>query len=131
MKINVTGRHFDLTPGMRDHIVEKVEKLGRFFDRITLADVVAWEEGERHTVEVKVHVGKGTTLVGKVEEQDLYTALDLVLDKLERQLRKYKEKLIQRKVRGTGPEVAVPVEPGDEDEETYEDVVRNMTTEEN
>jgi hypothetical protein len=69
--------------------------------------------------------------VGKVEEQDLYTALDLVLDKLERQLRKYKEKLIQRKVRGTGPEVAVPVEPGDEDEETYEDVVRNMTTEEN
>jgi putative sigma-54 modulation protein len=130
LKINVTVRHFDLTPGMREHVVEKVEKLGRFFDRIHLIDVVAWEEGERHTIEVKVHVGKGTTLVGKVEEPDLYTALDLVIDKLERQLRKFKEKLVQRKTRPHLPESGVPVDEGeDEVEETYEDAVRNMTSE--
>ena len=128
MKINITGRHLDVTPAMKKYTQEKVEKLGRFYDRIHGIDAVLSEEGERQVVEVKAHVGKGTTLVGKVENSDIYAALDLVVGKLERQITRYKEKLRSWKGRAASPDVPQPPDSGEEAEETYEDVVRELTT---
>jgi putative sigma-54 modulation protein len=127
LKINITGRHLDVTPAMRKYTQEKVEKLGRFYDRIHGIDAVLSEEGERQVVEVKAHVGKGTTLVGKVENSDIYAALDLVVGKLERQITRYKEKLRSWKGRAASSDVAAPAEGAEEAEETYEDVVRELT----
>lgn len=128
LKINITGRHLDVTPAMKEYMQEKIEKLGRFYDRIHGVDAVLSEEGDRQVVEVKAHVGKGTTLVGKVENPDIYAALDLVVGKLERQITRYKEKLNSRKMRGPAPERGLSDLPAEPPEETYEDVVRDMAS---
>jgi ribosome hibernation promoting factor len=128
LKINITGRHLDVTPAMKKYTQEKVEKLGRFYDRIHGIDAILSEEGDRQVVEVKAHVGKGTTLVGKVENSDIYSALDLVVGKLERQITRYKEKLRSWKGRPATIDVATPPDSTEEDEDTYEDVVRELTT---
>jgi len=127
LNINITGRHLDITPAMKEYTREKVEKLSRFYDRIHGVDAILSDEGDRQVVEVKAHVGKGTTLVGKVENPDIYAALDLVMSKLERQVTRYKEKLSSWKARSAVPE-PVPGAPvvEEEEEETYEDVVRDM-----
>ena len=130
MNINITGRRLDVTPAMKKYTTQKVEKLNRFYDRIHRVDAVLSDEGDRQIVEVKAHVGKGTTLVGKVENPDMYAALDLVVAKLERQITRYKEKLSSRKARTTTQEIRPPdmSRTADEVEETYEDVVRDMAT---
>ena len=129
MKINITGRHLDVTPAMKKYTQTKVEKLGRFYDRIHGIDAILSEEGDRQVVEVKAHVGKGTTLVGKVENSDIYAALDLVVGKLERQITRYKEKLNSYKGRAGAPEVRAPEsDVVEEKEETYEDVVRDLAS---
>ncbi len=128
MKINITGRHLDVTPAMKKYTQDKVEKLGRFYDRIHDIEAILSEEGDRQLVEVKAHVGKGTTLVGKAESTDIYAALDLVVGKLERQITRYKEKLRTWKGRGASQEAPQPPEPAEETEVTYEDVVRELTT---
>jgi putative sigma-54 modulation protein len=129
LKINITGRHLDVTPAMKEYTQEKVEKLGRFYDRIHGVDAVLSDEGDRQVVEVKAHVGKGTTLVGKVENPDIYAALDLVVDKMERLITRYKEKLTSWKGRTSTAEMPAPEEELPEDrEQTYEDVVRDMAS---
>jgi len=130
LNINITGRRLDVTPAMKQYTREKVEKLSRFYDRIHVVDAVLSDEGDRQIVEVKAHVGKGTTLVGKVENPDIYAALDLVVAKLERQITRYKEKLNSRKARASTQDIHPPdvVDDPDEVEETYEDVVRDMAS---
>jgi putative sigma-54 modulation protein len=128
LKINITGRHLDVTPAMKKYTREKIEKLARFYDRIHGVEAVLSDEGDRQVVEVKAHVGKGTTLVGKVENPDIYAALDLVVSKLERQITRYKEKLISWKARSSASEAHLPEEPAEKAEETYEDVVRDMAS---
>ncbi len=130
MNINITGRRLDVTPAMKEYTTQKVEKLNRFYDRIHRVDAILTDEGDRQIVEVKAHVGKGTTLVGKVENPDMYAALDLVVAKLERQITRYKEKLSSRKSRAATQDIRPPepVDAVDEVEETYEDVVRDMAS---
>lgn len=91
MQINITGHHIDVTPALRAFTEEKLDKLERHFDQIKSINVVLTVEKLRQIAEATVHVAKGE-LHATSESEDLYAAIDTLIDKLERQLIKHKEK---------------------------------------
>ena len=93
MDFEVIGRRVDITPEVRDFLAKRVEKLRRLFDRTHALKVVLVAEGSVHTAEFVAHLVKSDTVVSKGSDADLYTAIEVASDRLEHQLRKYKEKL--------------------------------------
>lgn len=93
MLFTITGKHIEITDAIREHAQEKVEKLPRYFDSITQIEVlVDGNEGGQQCVEVIVHAEHNELLVAKEIGSDVYACIDLAIHKLERQLRKAKEK---------------------------------------
>lgn len=97
MKLIISGRHLDVTEGLKDHAAERFEKLEKYFDNISRIEVTMSVQGTRQTVEAIVAAGRGTTLVAEVDAADMYAALDLAAAKLEGQLKKLKERIRQRR----------------------------------
>lgn len=92
MQITFTGRHPGVTDHVKDYALEKVGKLERFFDGTQRVEIIMSKEGDQSAVELVISV-KGGKIVSESRQPELYTALDLVLDKAEKQLVRYKEKL--------------------------------------
>lgn len=88
----------DVTNGLREHAEARFDKLDKFSINIDHVQITIWVEGTRHTAEAVVHAGKGTTLIAEVDAPDMYAALDLAATKLERQLKKHKERVQDRRV---------------------------------
>lgn len=100
MKIEITGRHMQISEPVRSYANEKAGKLERYFDRIQRLQIILDSEAEdRHKVEMVISVGNGATLVSHSNDSSLFAAIDLVLDKAERQLTRHKEKLKDHRVR--------------------------------
>ena len=99
MDINVIGRHFEITPAIRDYANQKANKLPRYYDRIKSIEVVAdrADHYNHYEVEVIVQVERADPFIVKVAGEDLYACVDESVSKLERQLRDHKEKLRNRK----------------------------------
>lgn len=102
MQINITGHHLDITPALRAYVHEKFERLQRHFDHITNGHVILSVEKERQKAEATVHVNRAN-LFAEVEHEDMYAAIDMLIDKLDRQLKKHKEKLGNHKGNGGLP----------------------------
>jgi len=96
MQINITGHHLDITPALRSYVHEKFERLQRHFDHITNGHVILTVEKERQKAEATLHVNRAN-LFAEVEHDDMYAAIDMLIDKLDRQLKKHKEKLSNHK----------------------------------
>jgi putative sigma-54 modulation protein len=92
MHINLTGHHVELTPPLSDYVNSKMERLERHFDHVTDIHVVLSVEKLRHKAEATMHVSGGTLFADAVQE-DMYSAIDSLTDKLDRQVKKHKEKL--------------------------------------
>ncbi|MFW5782575.1 MAG: ribosome hibernation-promoting factor, HPF/YfiA family [Candidatus Muiribacteriaceae bacterium] len=97
MQIIISGQNFNLTEGLKVHTEEKLTKLKKYFDQINETDVVfhvddSKEKERKNSVEVTIWAN-GTTIHAEESAQDLYAAVNMVVDKLERQIKKYKEKL--------------------------------------
>lgn len=97
MQIIVSGRHLDVTDEMKAYVTAKLEKLTRFYDRIESIEAVLDREGEVPIVEALVNAERGVRFVARESSTDLHAALDLVMDKLSRQLTKHKERFRNRK----------------------------------
>src|SRR5436190_1282604 len=94
MEIQITGRHTSVTDAMKAHATDKLTKLERHNDMVTRAEVVMNIENEqRHIVEMIAHTKVGGRLVAKAEHTDMYAAIDLLLDKMDHQITKQKEKV--------------------------------------
>jgi putative sigma-54 modulation protein len=91
MNLNITGHHIEVTPAIRDYVSGKLDKIIRHFDHVTSVHVVLSVEKLRQKAEVTVHV-KGKDIHVEAEDADLYAAIDLLTDKLDRQVLKHKEK---------------------------------------
>ena len=98
MQITVTGRHFEITDPLRQHIEAKLNKLDRYLDGITDAHVVLSVEKHRHIAEINLQAN-GNLLRGLEEKHDMYLAVDTVIDKIERQVKRQKDKGADRKGR--------------------------------
>ena len=96
MQINVSGHHVEVTPPLREYVHNKLSKLQRHFDHITNTDVTLTVEKLIQKAEASVHVA-GADLFAACESDDMYAAIDLLVDKLDRQLIKHKEKTVGRK----------------------------------
>jgi len=92
MQINLTGHHVELTTPLHDYVNSKLERLERHFDHVTDIHVVLSVEKLRHKAEATLHVSGGTLFADAVQE-DMYAAIDSLTDKLDRQVKKHKEKV--------------------------------------
>ena len=92
MQINLTGHHVDLTDSMQDYVNEKFQKLERFFDHINSVHVVLKVEKLRQIAEATLHVNQAE-IHASSDDENMYAAIDSLVDKLVRQLNKHKEKL--------------------------------------
>ncbi|MBL7214169.1 MAG: ribosome-associated translation inhibitor RaiA [Phycisphaerae bacterium] len=93
MLFTITGKHIEITDAMRMHAQEKIEKLPRYFNSISQIEVIVeGNEGSKQSVEIIVHAEHSDLLIAKEVGDDMYACIDLAIHKLERQLRKAKEK---------------------------------------
>ncbi|MGH1371424.1 MAG: ribosome hibernation-promoting factor, HPF/YfiA family [Cellvibrionaceae bacterium] len=92
MQINISGHHVDLTPAIKNYVNSKLDRLERHHDRITSTNVILSVDKLRQKAEASVHVS-GKDFFADCESEDLYAAIDLLADKLDRQLIKHKEKM--------------------------------------
>lgn len=134
MQINVVGRHMPVTDAIRSYAEEKIAKAARIYDREDMViDVVLHVEKNpanknKDVAEVTAHL-KGVVVRAEEAAPDMYAAIDLVAEKLESQMRKYKTKLVARR---NGGKTAVKTAPGAEElpqpvEEEAGQVVRTKT----
>lgn len=93
MVVTITGKHIEITDAIRAHVDEKVEKLPRYYDSISQIEVVIeGNEGGGQCVEILVHADHNDLLIAKETGMDTYACIDVAVHKMERQLRKAKEK---------------------------------------
>jgi putative sigma-54 modulation protein len=92
MNINVRGKQIDVTPALREHVEKRLGRVTKFFDHPREVNVVLKVEKGRHIIEVTIPIN-GMTLRGEEASADMYASIDMVVDKLEKQLSKHKEKL--------------------------------------
>lgn len=91
MNLTVTGHHVDITTSMRNYVSEKMDRLERHFDKVSNVHVILTVEKDRQKAEATVNV-RGATLYADTTDGDMYAAIDLMTDKLDRQIIKHKEK---------------------------------------
>ncbi len=96
MQINITGHHVDLTDALHDYVNEKFTKLERHFDNITNVQVTLTVQKQRQEAEATVQISGGE-LFAQAQADDMYAAIDGLIDKLDRQVIKHKEKIQRRK----------------------------------
>ena len=101
MQITLSGQQLDLTDSLRNYVNEKMAKIERHFDNATSAHVVLSVEKVRHKAEANVHLA-GLDVYADATEDDMYAAIDGLVDKLDRQVRKHKDK-VSDKHRGEKP----------------------------
>ena len=91
MQLNITGHHVEVTPSLNEYVTGKVSKLERHFDNVTNVHVVLGVEKLRQKAEATLHVS-GADLFAECTNEDMYAAIDGLIDKLDRQGIKHKEK---------------------------------------
>jgi len=94
MQINLTGHHLDLTDALRNYVNDKFVRLERHFDHINNVHVVLEVDKVRQIAEAKLNVNGGE-LFATSEDEVMYAAIDSLVDKLDRQVIKHKEKMIR------------------------------------
>jgi len=96
MQISVTGHHMEITPALRTYVENKLNRLERHFENMSNIHVVLSVEKERQKAEATVHLNRGNIFADS-QHEDMYAAIDALVDKLDRQVKKHKEKLTNRR----------------------------------
>ena len=96
MKYIISGKNIEITPGLRSAVEDKIGKLERYFTEETEVHVTLSVEKERQKIEVTIPV-KGNIIRSEQVSNDMYVSIDLVEEIIERQLKKYKNKLVDKK----------------------------------
>jgi putative sigma-54 modulation protein len=96
MQITTTFRHLDPSDALKSYAEEKLERVNKYIDEPVVAQVFMTVEKIRHCAEVTI-TAKGITIKASEETNDMYSAIDAVVDKIERQLRRYKERIKDHK----------------------------------
>ena len=99
MQINVSGHHVEVTDSLRSYVNTKLDRLERHFDKIIHMNVILSVEKQRQKAESTIRISGGE-VYADAESEDLYAAIDMPADKLDRQLLKQKEKQYDKKHRG-------------------------------
>lgn len=95
MQISVTGRHLDITDALKNYVESKFERLERHIDHVTDVHVILGLEKINKKAEATVQIS-GAMLFAEDHQEDMYAAIDNLIDKLDRQVCKHKEKIVDR-----------------------------------
>jgi len=94
MQLSVTFRHMEGSDALKDHARERLEKIKKYFPDPIMAHVVlSTERGYQHCADVNIQLHNGVVIKGSEITEDMYSSIDLVMAKIERQVRRYKEKI--------------------------------------
>jgi len=96
MKVNITARHLELTPALRNYAEKKLLQVKKYVEKVTTAHIILNVEKDRHIAEIVLGLSK-SSLTAKAVAGDMYGAIDLVMDKLVKQLRKHMDKVKEHK----------------------------------
>lgn len=124
MRITITGRNIELTAGIKEAVEEKLSKLEKYFKPDTDVNVTLSVEKERQKIEVTIPT-KGHTIRAEEVSNDMYVSIDLVEETLERQLIKYRTKIISKKMNAAANFKAEYLEDKYEDEDEEIKIVRS------
>lgn len=114
MKVQVRGRNIDVTDALKDYVGKRLGKLDKYIDNFGDAQVTLTVEKDSHRIEVTIPIN-GMILRGEESTGDMYTSTDFVVEKLEKQIAKYKGKLQKRGARFVnGQKMAAAVIPDDD-----------------
>jgi putative sigma-54 modulation protein len=91
MNLTISGHHLEVTPAIRDYVVDKLGRIRRHFDHVINVTIIMQVEKLAHKVEATLHV-KGHDFHARCEDASMYAAIDLLADKLDRQILRHKEK---------------------------------------
>jgi putative sigma-54 modulation protein len=98
MQLDITGHHVNVTDPLRVYVTTRLQKTERHFDRVTNVHCILTAKKLRHKAEATVNVN-GTKIYADATEENMYAAIDSLTDKLERRVRKHKEKLVDHHAR--------------------------------
>ena len=101
MQLNLTGHHVEITPALRDYVRNKLDRIVRHFDNVIDVHCILTVEKLRQKAEARLNVS-GNTLYADSVEEDMYAAIDAMIDKLDRQVRRHKDKLTNHHPRNSG-----------------------------
>jgi putative sigma-54 modulation protein len=105
MNLNLSGHHIGVTPAMRDYVSQKLGRIKRHFNHAINVNVILSVEKLQHKVEANVHVS-GKDICLESHGRDMYAAIDDLVDRLDRQIIKHKEKHADHRLHGQGTELA-------------------------
>ena len=106
MQVNLTGHHVDITDALRAYVDEKIARLERHFDHVSNVHVILSVEKLNNKAEATVHIAGADVFADSVHE-DMYAAIDALVDKLDRQVLRHKEKL--KKHRGNSNRESIEI----------------------
>ena len=127
MRITVKGKNMAVSDALQRYAEKKVERLGKYFQNIKEAKITESTQRNWHIVEITLE-GDGIILRGEERTDNMYASIDLVVEKLEKQIKRFKGKLIERVHPGEPPKehvAAFPAEPGEEIPEPAPKIVRS------
>ena len=99
MNLKLTGNHVEVTDAMRDYVTSKISKITRHFDHVIDVSVILSVEKLKQKAEANVHV-RGKDIFVETDSEDMYASIDSLIDKLDRQILKHKEKNLERRNHG-------------------------------
>ncbi|MDP6728024.1 MAG: ribosome-associated translation inhibitor RaiA [Gammaproteobacteria bacterium] len=92
MQLNISGHHLDITPALRQHSNEKISKIKHHFDQVINVNMILEVQKDVQMAEATIHLS-GTDLFAKAQSSDMYVSIDQLINKLDSQIIKHKEKL--------------------------------------
>ena len=101
MNLNLSGHHLEITPAIREHVLSKLVKVKRHFDNVIDVNVILSVDKLKQKAEASVHLS-GKTIFVECEDANLYVAIDSLVEKLDRQVLKHKEKNATRRHDASG-----------------------------
>ncbi|MBX9894775.1 MULTISPECIES: ribosome hibernation-promoting factor, HPF/YfiA family [unclassified Nitrosomonas] len=99
MNLKLTGNHVEITDAMRDYVTSKIGKITRHFDHVIDVSVILSVEKLKQKAEANVHI-RGKDIFVETDSEDMYASIDSLVDKLDRQILKHKEKNLERRNHG-------------------------------
>jgi len=91
MNLNLSGHHLEITPAIREHVLSKIGKVKRHFENVIDVNIILSVEKLKQKAEANVHIS-GKTIFVECDDENLYVAIDDLVEKLDRQILKHKEK---------------------------------------
>lgn len=106
MQLNLTGHHIDITDSLRNYVEEKIQRIERHFDKVSNTHVILTVENVRHKAEATINMA-GNNIFAESTEDNMYAAIDGLIDKLDRQVKKHKEKITDHHQKEPLPQVDI------------------------